>query len=211
MAMEFDEEGCFAPNLYEKHPFKNEKSTEKDVSKKASADVLVIFVCGFGVDNCKNGKYDGERIFGDIVKWAVDNGYKTEFFETVDKKTTADAIVKLIQEKTKENPDLWIHIVGHSAGADAAVEAVITLVEDGKGGNIKGVALLDSYLNVNGDISKGFNDLHDKNKSLFWGGRSTADDLDFGNLTPVNYGVSHTTLAVDQGAQMDIISFFTSR
>jgi hypothetical protein len=76
--------------------------------------------------------------------------------------------------------------------------------------------LLDSYLNINGDIVKEANyvDL----RIPMWGGQSSSqiEDNDFGRrlnseLGEVSYTNDHFELAVDPQAQADIIAYFESR
>ena len=194
------------------------RCNESDTSISTTASV--IFVCGHGVGNCETGTYSDKPIFGDVVSWANSNNYQKHFFQSdmYEKEAAADDILTRLITIVEMNPDATIFLLGHSAGADSAVDAVYEYLHDegGNAGSIGGIALLDSYLNIGGDIEYEGNYVDDR--IAMWGGQSRNEikDNDFGErlngeLGLEYYTIGHLELAVDPEAQFAIIAYFESR
>jgi RHS repeat-associated protein len=194
--------------------------TETQPPTAASA-TYVVFVCGLGVSNCETDTYYGKPIFGDVVSWATSRGYGKHFFQTDtdQKEAVADTIRARLSGIVEMNSDGSIFLVGHSAGADSAVDAVYEYLHDqgGSAENIGGIALLDSYLNIGGvDIQNEAN--YVDARIAMWGGQSRDEiaDNDFGTRLNSELGLDyyteqHLALAVDPVAQSEIIAYFESR
>jgi hypothetical protein len=179
-------------------------------------------VCGHGVSDCETGRYYDKPIFGDVVSWANSNNYPKYFYQSNsngnEKEAIGDKILGKLESLAEVNPNSKTFLLGHSAGADSAVDAVYEYLIDkgGSASNIGGIALLDSYLNINGNIEKEANDVD--LRIPMWGGQSSSqiEDNDFGGrlnseLGEVSYTNDHFELAVDPQAQADIIAYFESR
>ncbi|MGP8330095.1 MAG: RHS repeat-associated core domain-containing protein [Methanosarcinaceae archaeon] len=186
----------------------------------------VFFVCGFGVSDCEFHQYSGKKVFGDVVSWANNNDYETEFYQSAQNQKGSvanDISVKLINLRN-DDENMTVFLLGHSAGADSAVYGVFKYLNAGHPAeNIGGIALLDSYLNIDGLNIIVESDTVDS-YIPFWGGysrdgsMSETDRLDFGTRLNAEFGeytspytITHNDLAVDSQAQADIIAYFESR
>jgi hypothetical protein len=196
---------------------------DDDQPPESHASVSVIFSCGAGISDCEHGTYEGYdgKVFGDIITWATCNDYEKAFFETAtieEKAATASKIKTKICDIVDENADTKVLLVGHSAGADSAIWAVYEylFIDGGSSSNIRGIALLDSYLRVERDILLEADKVDQMIETRIWGGQSQQginEENDFPTRLKDELGQevwtdSHLELAVHRGAQRDIISFF---
>lgn len=184
-----------------------------DETETDESDVTIIFVCGAYVSftGCEDtNKYD------DLFDLAYGAGYNVNSFgsgtgeATKENKIIAtDLVFAMLNEIVITNPNATIYLVGHSAGADAVVEATYQYLQaGGSTSNIGGIVILDSYLNVGGEDIQEHGVAVD-NAVMMWGAISSWNDdeeYDFpSTMTPKDYThLEHEELVTNEGIQTDI-------
>ncbi len=156
---------------------------------------LLIISCGWGTGNeCDNidPQYGGQP-FGEIANEFTERGGKVSWhgFNTKGDPTKEDKgeeIYNEIVNTLNDDEDMFIYLIGHSAGTDAVIYALYLLKQNHPEylDNIKGIAILDIFLADEDDLGTPnqeiTNDMGGEvnsvlEKELFYGQSKTYDDL----------------------------------
>lgn len=169
----------------------------------------IIFICGWNVPDCENGKYSSQKIFGYVYDWAQLRNMDVVWVETG---STNDLKLPYVNEVLSEIQKAKgrVYIVGHSAGADVAIAAAYTHLTSYDYNKINGVGIFDSYLWIDGlNIGSWIGEVW--SQIPVWGGSSGSSSVSFGSIDfELFEDEYHQGIAVSKDAQYSLIDFFNN-